>query len=297
MGGGDGSGGATGGTTGGSDGSGGTSASGGSGNEGGEAGVGNPGSGGTGGSGGDDASGGTVGATGGSDATGGTDATGGSGGSSGVGGASGGGASGGGASGGGAGAGGSSPGTGGSAGTGGSPPATGCAVLTTALDAEDDQAHFVVTLPADTDFTDATVSVRLHVSGATGGSLFMYVQQATYEFWGQEPQALSGFSGLTTIDWNVGEETTTGVDKTLIRRIGIEINGDGSATWTDPTIVYLDSITVTQASLSFPFDGTGTVYTTPASSHSSDTALWLNSATADTTALEGSSVAWSETCP
>jgi hypothetical protein len=170
-------------------------------------------------------------------------------------------------------------------------------VLTTALDDVDDQAHFVITLPADTDFTDAIVSVRLHVSGAVGGSLFLYVQQATYEFLGQAPLALNGFSGLTTIAWDVGAETTTEVDKTLIRRIGIEISADGATTWTNPTLVYIDSITVTQASLSFPFDETDSVYTTPASSHSSDTSLWLNNATADTTALEGSSVAWSDTLP
>jgi hypothetical protein len=195
---------------------------------------------------------------------------------------------------------GDSAGTGGSAGTGAggtSATGSGCAVLTTALDDVADKAHFLITLPADTDFSTATVSLRVHASGALGGTLFMYVQQATYEFWGGPQQVLSAFAGFRNIDWSIGTEATTGIDKTKIRRLGIEINGADSSSWSNPTTVYIDSITVTAASLSFTFDATGSVYTTPTSSYATDTSIWLNSSSSDTTALTGSSVAWAATCP
>jgi hypothetical protein len=274
-----GAGGSNGGSTGGS------VSSGGSGDQGGEAGEGATGSGGS----GDTGAGGDL-------------STGGSGGSAGIGGASGGSAGlpGTGGSTGGSGGSGNQSGTGGVGGMGGgagSPPATGCAVLTTALDAAGDQAHFVITLAGDTDLSSATIGANLHVNGALGGTLLLYVQQATYEFGAQPGLALASFSGFTTVSWDLGADAPSGVDLTRIRRIGLEISADGASSWSNPTIVSLDSITVAAPSLSFPFDDSSSVYVTPTTFHASDRAIWLNSATADTTALTGSSVEWSASCP
>ena len=61
--------------------------------------------------------------------------------------------------------------------------------------------------------------------------------------------------------------------------------------------MYIDSITVAAASLSFTFGATSSVYTTATSLYTTDTAIWLNSSSSDTTALTGSSVAWAATCP
>jgi hypothetical protein len=210
------------------------------------------------------------------------------------------------------GTGGTDPGAGGSAGVGGSagaaagtggsagaPPvtATGCAKLNASIAASTDKTHYLITLgSADVDFTSAVVSVHLYVQGTDGG-LFLYLQQATYEFYGTPLEPFSDFSGWTTLTWDFSAITSTGtLDKTKVRRLGLEIGGTGGSTFTNPTVVYVDAITVTTPALSFPFDATASVNTTPVTLHTGDTALWQNSASADTTAT-GSTLEWVASCP
>jgi hypothetical protein len=107
----------------------------------------------------------------------------------------------------------------------------------------------------------------------------------------------SGIDGWTTLTWDLSAEASTSpLDKTKVRRLGLEITGAGATSWTNPMVVYLDSITVTTPALSFPFDATASVYATATSSHTADTALWLNNSSSDTTAT-GSTVSWLTSCP
>ncbi|MEO6599010.1 MAG: hypothetical protein ABIQ16_04000, partial [Polyangiaceae bacterium] len=69
----------------------------------------------------------------------------------------------------------------------------------------------------------------------------------------------------------------------------------GSAAWANPTLVYVDSVTVTSPSLSFQLESSSTVNTTPTNYHTGDNALWLNNAPADTSAT-GSKISWSAKC-
>ncbi len=73
----------------------------------------------------------------------------------------------------------------------------------------------------------------------------------------------------------------------------VEISGAGASSWTSPTVVYVDSITVTGTSLtmsSFTFDTSSTVYTTPTSSGPNDV-IWLNNYTGDTN-VTGATLSW-----
>ena len=83
---------------------------------------------------------------------------------------------------------------------------------------------------------------------------------------------------------------------TSIKNVGIELSAQPSSNWTNPTIVYIDSILVTTPSLSFTLDATSSVYSTPTTTSASGQALWLNSGTLDTTAV-GASLSWQATCP
>lgn len=230
---------------------------------------------------------------GGAAADGGTAGTGGLGGTSGSGGAAGGAM--GGSAGSAAGTGGSTSGNGG---TGGMVTASGCAVMSAGLAAATDNTHYLITLGStDVDFTDALVDVHLYAQG-TGGGIFLYVQEATYEFYGQPAiTQFAAFDGWTTLHWDLSSETSTGtLDKAKVRRLGFEITGAGASAWTNPMIVYVDAITVTTPTLSFTFDATTSVHTTPTSYYATDTALWLNNSSSDTTAT-GSTVAWATSCP
>ena len=193
-------------------------------------------------------------------------------------------------------AGGSSAGGGasGSAGSGGAGP-SGCALLSVPLKAKTDFAHFVITLNSDTDLSSATLNANVYAPNATGGKIYLYVQQSTYEYYAQSPRVLTGLAGWVTISWDLSAATPSGFDKAKVRRIGVGVDGGGSSAWANPTLVYVDSVAVTLPALGFPLDSSSTVYTTGTTQHTSDNAMWLNSGSSDTTAT-GSKISWSATC-
>ena len=202
-----------------------------------------------------------------------------------------------------AGGGGGSGGTSGGGGSGGSATANGCAVLSVPLDSATDKAHFVISLASPTDLSHATISMHLYVRAGSGGSIFNYVQDSgTYHFFAVVPaqrSALSSFSGWSTVTWDVGaqpDSAATGIVKTSIKNIGIELGAQPSSSWTSPTIIYIDSIAVATPTLSFTFDASSSVYPTPTTTAAAGQALWLNSGTVDTTAV-GVTLGWQATCP
>ena len=188
------------------------------------------------------------------------------------------------------------------AGAGGSQTANGCAKLFVPFDDAADKAHFVISLTSPADLSGATISMRLYVQAGVGGSVFNYVQDSgTYHFLGvpaAKRRLLSSTSGWSTLSWNVGAEPDagSGIVKTSIKNIGIELNAQPSSTWSNPTIVYLDSVTVTSPSLSFTFPATASVYPTPTTTSAPQEALWLNNGATDTTA-NGAMASWQATCP
>ena len=191
----------------------------------------------------------------------------------------------------------------GSGGAGGAiPTASGCAKLSVPLDDAGDKAHFVISVASPVDLSGATISIRFYVQAGTGGTIFNYVQDnGTYRFFGvptAQRYPLSSASGWTTISWDVGAQPDsggTGIVKTSIKNIGIELNAQPSSAWSNPTIVYLDSLTVTNPALSFTFDATASVNPTP-STVASGESLWLNTVSSDTTATP-SALSWQATCP
>lgn len=176
--------------------------------------------------------------------------------------------------------------------------AGGCAKLTVPLDDTNDKAHFVISLASTADLSGATINMRFYVQAGQGGTIFNYVQDSgTYHFLGvpaAKRQPLSSGSGWSTVSWDVGAEPDsagTGIVKTSIKSIGIEINAQPSSNWVNPTIVYVDSINVTSPTLTFTFDAASSV-----SNSNTNGALWLNTNSQDTTA-SGCTVTWQATCP
>lgn len=191
----------------------------------------------------------------------------------------------------------------GSAGTnpGSSGTAMGCAKLSVPLNGAMDKAHFVISLRSAADLSAAgtTISLRLHVEDGTGGVVLAYVQDSSFNFLGPATKPLlAEQSGWVTLDWDVGAEPAagTGIQKKNISRIGIEIKAAPSSTWSNPTIVYVDSITVNKPALSFPFGTMSTVSTTAQSSDVSGQVLWQHSGSTDTTAT-GTKLSWVADCP
>jgi len=265
----------------------------------GSAGIGNAGA-----SGSESETGGTPGAGGstGSGAGGSTSGNGGSGGTAGKGSAGG---SGGTAAAGSAGSAGSGTAGSGTAGSGGAAPAvTGCAKLSVPFDDANDKAHFVITLAAPANLTVATISMHLLVQAGTGGAVFNYVQDSgTFHFLGvaqgQRP-AIATLGKWSTLSWDVGAEPvgSTNISKSSILMVGIEIIAQPSTTWTNPTVVFVDSInvTTTTTSLSFPLDSAAAISSATKNADAPVQTLWLNAGSTDTTAA-GVTLSWQATCP
>jgi hypothetical protein len=181
--------------------------------------------------------------------------------------------------------------------------ASGCAKLSVTFDDAGDKAHYVVSLNSPADLSGATISMRVYVQAGQGGTIFNYVQDSgTYRFLGvptAQRHLLSSLSGWSTITWDVGAEpdlAATGIAKASIKNIGIELNALPSSSWSSPTIVYVDSITVKTPTLSFTLGATATVHPTPTATNAPGEALWLNSGATDTTATNVA-LSWQPTCP
>lgn len=189
--------------------------------------------------------------------------------------------------------------SGGSAGAGGTAP-TGCAKLTVPLDANTDKAHFVISLTSAADMSAATVTMRVYVQAGAAGTISNYVQNngtPNFNFYANTaPTALKSLTGWQTVTFAVATQSTGG-SKTEIRRIGIEINAAPDTTgWSNPTVVYIDSITVTTPALSFPFDSSSTITATGTTSDVSGQVLWPNNGSQDTSA-SNVVLGWQQTCP
>jgi len=194
--------------------------------------------------------------------------------------------------------GGSGMGTGAVAGTG---SGMGCAKLSVPMNAATDKAHFVVSLRSDADLSapGTTISLRVHVEDGKGGVILPYAQDSAFNFLGPATKPLlAEQSGWVTLEWDIGAEPAamSGIMKRSISRIGIELKAAPSATWSNPTVVYVDAISVNTPALSFPFGTTGTVSATAQSSDVAGQVLWLNSGASDTTAT-GSKLSWVADCP
>lgn len=222
-----------------------------------------------------------------------------------------------------AGPGGGSGGSGGtSAGAGGTAPvtATGCAKLSVPIDDAMDRAHFVLSFSTAINMSDATtsaISMRIYVKDGVAGTIFNYVQDSQYRFFGvttANRPPLNSSVGWQTLNFPVGSQPdggsagaggsspATNIAKTDVRRVGIEINAaPATAGWTNPTIVYVDSITVTTIptapAQNFTFDTTSTVNaSTTLTTDQANGILWLNSGTNDTKAT-GVTLTWVASCP
>lgn len=238
------------------------------------------------------------GANGGAAATGGSSGGGTSTGGGGVGGSRGGAAAAGGSSGGGTGGGGTGgsggiagkAGRGGSSGSGGSGSSevcSGCARLSVALASALDRARFIITMPSNTNFETAVITLRVFRRAGTGGQLRSYLQHGGGPF-GFAELALGGrdladLSGWVDLTFDLAP--VTDYDKTIVRRLGIEIVGTGASSWANPTVVYVDSVSITNTALDpsvFAFDSANTVVPTPRTSSPGDQRMWLNSGSGDT---------------
>jgi hypothetical protein len=172
--------------------------------------------------------------------------------------------------------------TGGTA-TGGMPSGpltrcTGCAKLEVPLADANHKANFVVFLPAQTNFSNAVLRFRVYKEAGIGGEFKGYIQHQDTDFeqlFGPA-QPLASLSGWQELVWNVGAHSTS-FNKTTVRRVGVQVIGWNSTAWSNPTIVYVDSIVAEGAAVGpWNFDTPGSIRTSPMTSTDANL-LFINS--------------------
>ena len=184
--------------------------------------------------------------------------------------------------------------TGGSATGGGSAveACPGCARLSVPLAAANHKANFVIALPSVTNFSTAVITYRVFKRAGTGGEVKGYIQHGGSPDYAQLFQSnalqLSDCDGWEEIVWNVASETAS-YDKSIVARVGIQVTGLGSTAWTNPTIVYVDSISV-QGPGAGPWNfADASTLSSSATISAAPNVLWRNSGDSP---VAGSSVSW-----
>jgi hypothetical protein len=159
--------------------------------------------------------------------------------------------------------------TGGSQSTGGTPTAvescSGCARMEVVLTEFDSKAHFKIMLPAPTDLSSASVTFVVQRFAGTGGQLRAFIQSGdNFAFYEGAVTNISDISDteMQTIAWDMSNLTLEA--RSTVSYIGIQLSGRGGGTvFTNPTVVYLDSIRVTGSDLDvdyWPFDTEDSIY-------------------------------------
>ncbi|WP_437691029.1 hypothetical protein [Sorangium sp. So ce176] len=173
----------------------------------------------------------------------------------------------GGASEGGGGAGGVAEGGGGAGGTpdigpGPEESCSGCARLAVPLTAASTGTLFQFDYPELVDLTGATVTFRIKAHAATGGGVQTFVQNGGAQNWVGVPWAWTNFTDLgewteLTIDVDAAAAADAAFEKTAVQRIGLKVDAGTAGPWANPTVVYVDSITVRRSSSTSGEGGAG----------------------------------------
>lgn len=150
------------------------------------------------------------------------------------------------------------------------PTCSGCARLSVPLAAATDKANFAITLPYTMNFSNAVVTMRVYRQAGSGGQFKGYVQHSGspdyLQLFQDPPFDVSSLTGWQTLTWNVGEQRAS-YDKSNVGRVGLQITALASTSWTNPTVIYVDSISVSGISGGpWTFDNNSSVSTSPSTS-------------------------------
>lgn len=130
------------------------------------------------------------------------------------------------------------------------PACPGCALISVPFTATNQSAQGLIIFSPQVDILDATnpvLTIRGMAPGATAGILQAFVQQnsGSYSMCFRGWTQLSSLGTLQDIVIPLGPCTT----ETSIGRVGLQLlSGSTAATWANPTLFYIDSITLSGAS-------------------------------------------------
>ncbi len=142
-------------------------------------------------------------------------------------------------------------GDGGEAGSGAVESCSGCARLSVPLAATNQQTSFMIAFDQPVDLTGMVVTFRVMTYAGTEGGLMPFVQNGADQSWasvGYDWTNLTDAASFHDVTVDVDAKAAVagnGFDKTLVKQIGLLVAaGGGAGPWTNPTVVYVDSVTI-----------------------------------------------------
>lgn len=168
----------------------------------------------------------------------------------------------------------------------------GLAVLSVPLDqytVDDPGTRFADTYSPLVDLEGTTMTVRVYAPGATGGNLLVYLSDSN-----STAGSGAGSVPLTTLNnkWvditfpiASTPATTPPFNAKAVKQVNIELHA-GTGPWTNPTVVYVDSVRTSNLAVNHTWDATAGA-PNPAAPMTMSSLL----------KIEGSSLTWSDTVP
>jgi hypothetical protein len=140
--------------------------------------------------------------------------------------------------------------------------------------------------PAPVDLTGAQMTVRMHAPGATGGSVvFYFTDNSEFTAGGGTTVSLADLSQRWT-DVTFSATGDVNFDSTQIRQVNLEVISGSSSAWTNPTIIYVDSIRTTNLAVNHTFE-VAAPEPTP----------WAPMVMSGSQVIAGSTIAWADALP
>ncbi|WP_437735660.1 hypothetical protein [Sorangium sp. So ce1335] len=127
----------------------------------------------------------------------------------------------------------------------------GCARLSIPFTTAGQLTQYFIEFAEPVDLTGATVTFRVRNYAGTGGNVEPFVQNGAELTWAnigftRNPIAdLDGWTDLT-IDVDTAAAASPNFDRTVVKFIGVQVTAGETGPWTNPTVIHVDSITVTR---------------------------------------------------
>ncbi|WP_437691023.1 hypothetical protein [Sorangium sp. So ce176] len=128
---------------------------------------------------------------------------------------------------------------------------SGCARLSVPLTAAKQATQFFIGFDEAIDLTGATVTFRVRAHTGTSGGVQPFVQNGADLFWANigytwNPVADLGEWTEFKIDVDTAAAASPFFNRTVVEVIGLNIAAGDTGPWANPTVIYVDSITVTR---------------------------------------------------
>ncbi|MGK4008970.1 hypothetical protein WMF31_40575 [Sorangium sp. So ce1036] len=127
----------------------------------------------------------------------------------------------------------------------------GCARLSVPLTSAAQATQFFIEFDEPVDLTGATVTFRVKAHTGTSGGVQPFVQNGADLFWANigyswNPVADLGAWADLTLDVDALAPASPSFNRTVVKLIGLQVAAGATGPWTNPTVIYVDSITVTR---------------------------------------------------